>query len=236
MLIGNLGDDLINFEKAPRRAMLQDLGTPPSLYLIGSPNAEQLTLALKTGASLLPPPMNTITDREFLGRKVFAMKLNPTANPAGRGMVNRTMHFSHGGGYVAFSSDVALLEEFLRAAENGPKPLRETSGLAEAAQKVGGMSTGWFAYENQGETFRAALEAIKKNPENFSRIFAGATGAERIPGAQESRALKEWFDASLLPAYDTISKYFHFSVAAGAAQPDGLVLRSFFPLPPSLKK
>jgi hypothetical protein len=236
MLIGNLGDDFITFEKAPRSASLQDLASPPALYLVGSPNAEQLTLAIKTGATLLPPPLNTVTDREFLGRKIYAMKLNPAPNPAGRGPVSRTLHFSHGGGYVAFSSDVAMLEEFLRAAGSGPRPLRETAGLAEAAQKVGGLSTGWFAYENQGETFRAALEAIKQSPENFNRIFAGATGAERIPGAQDSRALKEWFDASLLPAYDAISKYFHFTVAAGAAQPDGLVLRTFFPLPPSLKK
>ena len=35
------------------------------------------------------------------------------------------------------------------------------AGLADAAQKVGGMGTGLFGYENASETMRVTLEALK---------------------------------------------------------------------------
>ena len=59
------------------------------------------------------------------------------------------------------SSDVALLEQYLRSAETQGKSLRENAGLNEAAQQVG-AGTGLFGYSNQGETMRATFEAMKK--------------------------------------------------------------------------
>ncbi len=41
-LIGNLGDDLITMDKAPRSRSQEDLESPPSLLLIGSPNPERI--------------------------------------------------------------------------------------------------------------------------------------------------------------------------------------------------
>ena len=49
-LIGNLGDDIIGYEKNPRGNTLAELNSPPSVYLIGSPNADKLAAALKTPA------------------------------------------------------------------------------------------------------------------------------------------------------------------------------------------
>src|SRR5205807_9286573 len=47
-LIGNLGDDMISYEKAARGNSPEQLQSPPSLFLLGSPHAEQLTAALKS--------------------------------------------------------------------------------------------------------------------------------------------------------------------------------------------
>ena len=46
-LMANLGDDFIVYEKAPRGSSLAELSSPPSLVLIGSPNAERLLAGLK---------------------------------------------------------------------------------------------------------------------------------------------------------------------------------------------
>ena len=44
------------------------------------------------------------------------------------------------------------------------------------------------------------------------------------------------FDCSLLPDYNKVTKYFHFSVYAGNVNVDGLTLKMFYPIPPQLKK
>ena len=73
---GNLGNDMISFEKAPKSNTAADLNSSPSLYLIGSPNAEQLAVALKSGTAVMPPQYgggNPLKEREFLGRKVYTL-------------------------------------------------------------------------------------------------------------------------------------------------------------------
>src|SRR6185436_10624742 len=47
-LIGNLGDDIITWKKAPKSASIEDLASQPSIFLLGSPKAEQLTAALRS--------------------------------------------------------------------------------------------------------------------------------------------------------------------------------------------
>src|SRR5439155_1626699 len=74
-LIGNLGDDIISYQKSPRGSTLADLNSAPSLFLLGSPNAEKLAAALKTISSLLPPQLTNIKERELLGRKVYSLAL-----------------------------------------------------------------------------------------------------------------------------------------------------------------
>jgi hypothetical protein len=46
--------------------------------------------------------------------------------------------------------------------------------------------------------------------------------------------MKDWFDFSLLPEYDTVSKYFYFSVYSGSTTTDGLSFKAFAPRPPHL--
>ena len=127
------------------------------------------------------------------------------------------------------------MEEFLRSAENPPRPLRERAGLAEAAEKVGGVGTYLFGYVNQADSMRAAFDAMKKDPSaaanaNVLGLFPGVPG---LSGAE--RHFKGWTDYSLAPPFDRVAQYFYFTVYAASATTDGLRLRFFAPTPPALR-
>jgi len=228
-LIGNLGDDIISFEKAPRKQTLADLQSPPSIVLIGSPRAEQLASAVTALGFLAQPGKSK--EREFLGRKVYSIGLPPRPAPGGR-PVEQTLHYAASGGYVALSTDVAMLEEYLRASGSDVKPLRDTPGLADAAQKVGGMGTGLFGFENQAETIRAAWEILKKESGTLANLFSGSP----VAGHMKDGRFNEWVDFSSLPSYDKVAKYFSFTVVSGGVNAEGFQVKMFAPTPPQLKK
>jgi hypothetical protein len=238
-LIGNLGDDIITYQKAPRSAKLEDLATPPAVYLVGSPNPQQLALAVKTLFTLTGAQPDAFTEREVQGRKVYRAKLPPTRSPSGRGMVERSFSFTTGGGYVAMSADEPLLEEFLRAVDSPGRPLREIAGLGAAAERVGGMGTGWFGFENQAETLRLFFNAARQDPA-FAEKLLTANPATALSGAgaggitADGKNLRDLFDFSLLPPFEQVAKYFHYSVSATVPQGDGLHFRGFMPTPPQL--
>ncbi len=229
-LFGNLGEDLITYEKAPRADA--NGAAAPVLYLIGSPDAEKLASALKGLLVILSPEGRTPESREFLGKKIMSVKLSALPNPGAAGP--RTLSYVASGGYVALSTDVAVLEEYLRSAETPPKPLRDIPGLAEAAQKVGGQNTGWFGYENQGETARQFFAALKLNPAQTNPPSANPL-TTAMPFAGPQKSFSEWMDFSLLPNFDQVAKYFGFTVFSGSANVDGIRFRYFSPAPAGLK-
>ena len=234
----SLGDDVIRYEKAPRGNSPAELAAPPMLLAIGAPNATQLcsalpgVLAIRSGDALNPKT------REFLGRKIYTIGL-PTAFRPGVEEPVHNLHYAASGSYVAFSTDVATLEEYLRSAENQGKTLRETPGLAEAAQRVGGQSTGLFAYENQNETMRLAFEALKRIAPTNSSASTGVPElgpiTSSIPFAGPEKNLREWMDFSLLPEFSKVAKYFSFTVWAASANAEGLTFKYFMPKPPAAK-
>jgi hypothetical protein len=236
-LLGNLGDDIITYERAPRGNSPAELQFPPSLLLLGSPNPEQLAVALKR-LFVFFPQGDAPAEREFLGRKIFSVPVPPnpfsmTAPP--RPTPPRTLSCAASGGYVAMSTDASLLEEYLRSSENQAKALRETSGLLEAAQQIGGMSTGSLGYENEVDTMRAAFETAKNDPGASTNgigpsLFPGLPG---ITGPESN--FHDWMDFSLLPAFDRVAQYFYFTVYAGSVNVDGLTLKLFAPIPPALR-
>ena len=240
-LIGNLGDDLVSYEKAPRGDSPAERSSPPSLFLLGSPNAESLAASLKSVlvyASQQPgsPP----EEREFLGRKIYSVSLKGMMMPFGTAAgpaTPRTLSYAASGGYVAFSSDPSMVEEYLRSSEGVRNTLRERAGLAEAAQKVTGPGSSLFGYENQVETTRSFVESLRKN--SGSAGAASGAAANLVPGALNVPAtiqnLKGLMDFSLLPSFDSIAKYFSFSVYGGSATAEGLSLKFFSPVPPGVK-
>jgi hypothetical protein len=230
-LIGNLGDDLIFYEKPARGSSLVALKSPPSLFLIGSPNPTQLASALKSVLTILPGS-DTPTEREFLGRKIFTMPAVSLPLPmadTSKGPSGRSLNYAASSSYVALSADVSMLEEYLRSGESQAKTLRATPGLTEAAQKVSGSSTMLFGYENEAETMRAGFELLKQS------LASSTNGSSASPLTGPLAGLKEWFDFSLLPSFDKVAKYFYYAVYAGTANVDGLAFKMYLPTPPALK-
>jgi hypothetical protein len=233
-LFGNLGDDMISYEKAPRGTSLPELNSAPSLFLLGSPHADQLTDALKSILVLMNPAGAAPAEREFLGRKIFSVPLPALALTSGPGKsAGRNLSYAASGSYVALTTDAAMLEEYLRSGESQQKTLRETPGLVEAAQKVGGTSVGVFGYQNNLEVSRALFETLRKTAGTDSNNSAPLPGME-FPVA--AGGFKDWVDLSLLPPFEQISKYFYFSVYSVSANADGLTFKMFAPVPPQLKK
>ena len=230
-LIGNLGDDIISYQTIPRSNTLAGLSSSPTVFLLGSPNAEKLSASLKTVGSLLPPQLTNLKERELLGHKVYSLTLPGGVNPDGS-MSQRTLSYAASGGYLAISTDEALLESYLRSSDNTAKALRDSPGLNDAAQKIGGMSTGLFGYENTSETMRVTLDALKNDSGGVEKILAMTPFAAKLSG----KGLKDWLDFSLLPSFDQIAKYFHFTVYSGTVNADGLGYKFFAPTPPRLKK
>lgn len=239
--IANLGDDVLVIERAPRATKLEELGEPPSLTLVGSPDPEQFAQAIKAAAALSPTGGEGIKEREFLGKKIYSMPL-PPGEDAKAG--ERSFSFAASGGYVAMSADASLLEEFLRSRESTTKPLRATAGLEEAAQRVGGMNTGLFGYDNQTETLKVTFELARSNPDMLDKfLLRSPAGEEDDEDEKDGKAGKDakppkkaWFDVKLLPPFEKISKYFHYSVFGGGSTAEGLGFKWFSPVPPLLKK
>ena len=226
-LLNNLGDDIISYSKAPKSSAIEDIKSAPTLYLIGSPNPDKLAAALKV---LLAVPFQgtPITDREFLGRKIYNV-----ATPTAGGTKSPGVSFSASGGYLAIAGDTGVLEEYLRSGDSKAKSLMEMPGLADAAQKVGGMQTGLFGFNNASQTMRPLFEVLrKKNPS--AQDLLGVPIPDPNIGEQLESA-RQWVDFSLLPSFDAVAKYFSFSVYAGSFSSDGFSLKFFMPTPPQLR-
>ncbi|HUR57446.1 MAG TPA: hypothetical protein VM029_07040 [Opitutaceae bacterium] len=234
-LLANLGDDVMTYEKAPRSPSAEDLNSPPSVTLLGAKNAEQLASSMKAITSIFPPNLIKYREREFLGRTVYSITL-PNAG-AGEGGA-RPLSYAASGGYVAFSTDVAALEEYLRSGEGTVKPLRDFPGLNDSAQKVGGTGSGYFSFENQNETTRAAFETAKKDPKAVSNLFGTGQLVTLLglAGGADEKGMSEWFDFSLLPPFDRVSKFFGYDVSAINVSPTAISFKMFTPTPPQLRK
>lgn len=232
-LIGNLGDDMISYEKTPRGASLAEVASPPSIFLVGSPKPEELAMALKNLLVLVGQQTGAAPEeREFLGRKIYSIPLRAMGLPMGNaaaGGAGVTLRYSASRGYLALSTDASILEEFLRSGDAQAKPLKETAGLSEAAQRVLGPGSSLFGYQNEAEAMRGWFEMLRKDG------GAGTNSSIAAVLAQVNQHIKDWVDLSLLPPYDQVSKYFYFSVYGGGATVDGLGFKAFSPTPPGTR-
>ncbi len=230
-LFGNLGDDMITYQKSSKGTSLAELGSAPSIFLLSSPNPEQLASALKS-ILVLTGQQATPTDREFLGHKIYSIALPAMPGKAGK-PESRSLNYAFGGGYLAITADTSMLEEYLRSSQNQGKSLRETPGLSDATQKVSGSGTYLFGYSNDSETMHVLFDVLTKDP-NFGDNPASLGPLGAALGSDFK--LKDWVDVSLLPTFDKVSKYFYFTVYGGSATPDGLNFKVFAPAPPQLRK
>jgi hypothetical protein len=178
------------------------------------------------------------SERDFLGRKIHTVPLPamPAVIPGTSSSVNgpRTLHYAASGGYVAFSTDGEAIEAYLRSSETQGKALRDLPGLADAVQKVTVAGTSLLAYENQAAMIKPVYEALRQHHGRSTN--AAANLLPNIPGMARAESKFEHLpDFSLLPPFDKVAKYFHYSVSAFDANSDGLGWRAFFPTPPGLR-
>jgi hypothetical protein len=221
-LFGNLNDDIISYQKPPSGDSLEALANPPTLYLIAVSNPDAMINAITTITSLSNPQAAEATPREFLGRKIHSIPMKPTTSAATGLVQPHALYASACSGYLALSTDSAILEEFLRNADGQNKTLRDNPGLASAVEHLGGTGGGLFGYENQRETMRGTFKAFK----NIATVDATL---KMFPPS-----VRTWLDFSLLPDYDAVSKYFYVSTFAGTANADGLTFKVYTPRPPQL--
>jgi hypothetical protein len=232
-LFENLGDDMISYQKNPKGESLAELGAPPSIFLLGSPNAAQLASAFKSVLVLYTQQAAAPMEREFLGHKIYSIPL-PSPPGADGSAPARSFNYAASGGYVAMSTDNALIEEYLRSGENPPKALRDAPGFSDAAQKVSGPGTSIFGYANDHESMRVLFDVMKKDASG-DQMMARLTPLTLALGLNPLKP-KDWVDTTLLPAFDLVSKYFYISVYGCSANADGLTFKAFAPVPPELKK
>jgi hypothetical protein len=221
-LFGNLNDDLISYQKPVAGNSLAELANPPIIYLIAVANPDATINAIKTLAGMGQPQDASAPPREFMGRKIHTLALKSAPATNGGTAQPRSLYVSASGGYLVLSSDVAMVEEYLRSADGATKPLRENAGLTDALQHLGGAGGGLFGYENQRETMRVTFKVLKNT-------LTADTTLKMFPPA-----FRAWLDFSLLPEYDTVAKYFYLSTFAGSANADGLTFKVFTPRPPGL--
>jgi hypothetical protein len=186
--------------------------------------------------SLLPPPMNEAEVREFLGRKIYRFNLPKIADSSGRTPSGlNTVEFTTENDYLVASTSISMLEEFLRSNSTETDPLNHLSGIHLAAEKVGGMATGFFGYENNRDNIRIILQKLKEDPDHLlSQLNLIDSIQADVGDGFNLDELKEWCQFEVLPDFQQIEKYFHFMVYSGESTPEGLRFLLFMPHPPGL--
>ena len=168
-------------------------------------------------------------------RAIFwARKFTPSPCARARPSAPRSLYCAASGGYVALTTDVSMLENYLRSAGSKVKPLRETAGLADAAQHVGGAGSGLFGYENQSEIMRAALTLLKNSATDSPAIGAAVSGPCRLPRREKS-SVTGWISRCCRTT-TRCPNTFIFLSAGGNVTADGLAFKIFAPRPPQMVK
>lgn len=235
-LTASLGDDLMVYQKVWRAGSTNAQEQAASVWLLGSSKPGELVASLKW---LLLVLSESPQARDFLGSQILSVPMPPLHQlwggepPAGP---PATLCFAASKGYVALSTSAPLLEEHLRNVElQGPAP-RDASGFIEASKKVTGPGTRWFAFHQRAETLRSDLKMWQADPGSFQRDSANMSAITALLGlVSPESSIKDWMDVRLLPPVEQVVPYFHFTLQAASASPDGLTLRYFAPTPPRLK-
>jgi hypothetical protein len=223
-LLDNLGDDVVVYQPAPSTNTVEALLFPAQVVLLASPAPGRLANAVRVLANTLSPEPGSITIRTLGESRLHRLK-----SPGG-GDDDGGFSFAAVPGYVAFSSDESLIEPLLQPSGTNASSLKDLPGLREAAEQVGGLGTGWFSYQNQRETLRHQLAGVRRldgGPVDLSLL--GRVWLLFNAGQTDRPPL---FDYKLFPAFDAVSKYLGYSVAAGQATDDGYRFRLFIPAPP----
>ncbi len=233
--VSNLGDDIISWQGVPGPDAA--LATPPQLALISSPKPDELAASLKLLTGMLPPDLAKFEESDVAGRKVWSMTITGgVPGVAGSPVAPQFVAFAGVDGYLAVANDSDILNRFLEKKPATGSGLLAKPGFGVAAEKVGGLGTGLFGYSNDRATMRSVWTALTTPGGSASNPTALALqqliSASAMSGA--GGGLAEWIDFSLLPPFEQVQKYFHFTVYAAALGKEGLSVKAFAPKPPEM--
>ena len=234
--IGNLGDDMISIQKTPAEFTLEGLASPPTLYLIGSGSPDALLDALITAQSSMGIPGMKAKDEEFLGQRIVAIPAGVKMGADGKPQGPKSAYVTATRGYMAIGTERELIEDFIRGGNNS-RGLTDMNGFRRAAEKVGGLGTGWFFYENPAETLNMLLTSLKKDPNALQRFFGPSMfsmilvdpnkKAGNRPEKDMQQRVAEYI--KLLPDFNKIAKYLSFTVGSVSTDASGILVRSHTP-------
>jgi hypothetical protein len=221
-LFGNLGDDVVSYQKSPVGDSTEAFAHPPELTLVEVSNPDQVIQAINVIASMVAPQQNAPEPRDFLGHKIYSIVARAQHDPNGNVATGTPLLLSSSGGYVAFSSDAGILEEYLRSADGKTRPLSSLPGLSDAEARIGGANGGFFGYQNQRDNMRSTFKLLKS-------AVGPTLETKMVPPA-----FRDWMDFSLLPDFDQVAKYFYISVYNETTTGEGINFKVFTPRPPQL--
>ena len=95
-LIGNFGDDIIAYQKAPRTQALADIAAPPSLFLISSPAPDKLLESMKDVMGMISRRGDPPSNRDFLGHKIYSISMGAAPLANGQATGNRGLSLATG--------------------------------------------------------------------------------------------------------------------------------------------
>jgi hypothetical protein len=234
-LRAGLGEELLRWDR-----LVGDAGATQSVrrvLVLPSPAPERLVQAMRALFILFPQSEGDAVERDFLNRKIYSVPLPPLPGTAPPTQNLGMLYYAASTGQVVLSTSESLVEEFLRNGETTPKALKDLPGLQAARERVAGPGARATGYWNEVALGKSAWEALKRQPES------GAALAPFLPlpgtlasGLLEGTAIPSLAEGGGLPAFGTVSKYFHLSVYALAVEADGVTLRYFTPTPPGLTR
>ena len=229
--LNNFGDDLILYQMPPTGNSLNDLGYSPMVALIQSPNPAKLIQGIGAVPGILPPPLNeaALEPRKLGEHSAQSFGVLELPDPSTGELVEAEMLFAVKDGYIAVSNSADLLQTLLDG--DTQSPLAKHARLTETAAVVGGMSSGFFGYQNDRAMVLNVMDTLRANADQFDMIFS------MIPmGELDDVSLGDWLDFSLLPQGEKIAKYFDITVYRAGADARGVILKMFSPRPPNLKR
>lgn len=239
----NLGDDIITIGFPPRSSGLNnftELTTPPSLTLLGSPRPKELAEAIIVVVSSIPSNQKIVKDRSFQGRTIYTIRIPglpmPGTPPGQNPFASTTsLYMAADDGYVIFSMDEQMMEDYLRGVGSNHRPLSGVSGLSQAKGFLSQTPLTSFRYDNATILMKGVWEWFRENADSQNPEIRDAFGLS-VPNAF-------WLDWSAafadllpkLPPFERVAKYFHYSVGGTSSDAHYLNYRWFFPTPPGLK-
>jgi hypothetical protein len=219
-LFANLGDDMLGWQKAPTDNSAHALANPPAIFLLGVNQPDQVIASVQMIVSLACPQTGAPAPRDFVGHKIYTLNWRAGFDSNGQPLT-KPFYLAAANGYLAFSGDSGMLEEYLRG--GGTTHLRATDGLDDATAQVGGTGGGLYTYTNQREVMRTLFKVLK---------LAGSAPGPMVGSLPVD--WRAWVDVSLLPDYDVVAKYFGLTVLGGKVNSEGVTITGFSPRPAGL--